>query len=524
VVDPDQAASDGAGRFGHRRDGCRGLQLPANRRQGHRHPGGQVRRALGENLPGLRHRVRVSRRRVGQERRSQVGRRSDRQEPRRPRGLRDGLRDLDRHQARPRADRQDREGQGRRHPLRRRHHGRRRLRRPDGQVGARRGVRRIAEGAHAAAGAGGGRRLREGLEGQRALEPAALLSGSDARAEEPGEGRDGVHAGRFAGGRPARISAHAQGRDARRRVPPPRAPRQGNPRRHGRPRPRAVLVLAGQLGHRYPRAERHRRIVGGQADAHPLRHHHPVRRRAPARPPRVVRHPAPARLHRCLVGRGRRVRRLHPPRSGRGLGARAETRRRHHPGLHQRPRPHGAERGLHRRRRPGAVRLRTRRLVRGHRGQLERAGFREPVPPGPRHPALPPPGPDRREDHRNLRDLPRQGIPAGPGARATPRSLPGRPAARHATSRRQGSRWRHPQLAERRRRAQGGGRGRAGWRGGQRDRSPHLRHPPRRPERGPDHRAPHDHRLSQRRGLRRIPPLAGSGARPRADVGRLGRR
>ena len=43
-------------------------------------------------------------------------------------------------------------------------------------------------------------------------------------------------------------------------------------------------------------------------------------------------------------------------------------------------------------------------------------------------------------------------------------------------------------------------------------------------DRGPHHRAPHDHRLPQRRGLRRVPPLARPGSGTPADVGRLGRR
>ena len=74
--------------------------------------------------------------------------------------------------------------------------------------------RRLAEGVDVAARAGDRRRVRQGVEGERAREPAALLSGPAARAEEPGEGRDRVHAGGVAGRRAARIAAHAQGRDA----------------------------------------------------------------------------------------------------------------------------------------------------------------------------------------------------------------------------------------------------------------------------------------------------------------------
>ena len=78
----------------------------------------------------------------------------------------------------------------------------------------------------------------------------------------------------------------------------------------------------------------------------------------------------------------------------------AQARRRHHAGLHAGPGAAGPERRLPRRRRPGPVRLRPRGVLRGDRGQLERAGLREPVPAGARHPAFPPPGPDRREGHR----------------------------------------------------------------------------------------------------------------------------
>ena len=155
-------------------------------------------------------------------------------------------RDVDGDQARRRGDRQGGEGEGRRHHLRRRDHRRRRLRRAGRRVGPGRRGGRLAEGADAAARPGRGGGLRQGLEGERAREPAALLPGPAARAEEPGEGRDRVHAGGVAGRRAARVAAHAEGRDAGGRVAPARAPGQGDARGVGRARAGAVLVVAGR--------------------------------------------------------------------------------------------------------------------------------------------------------------------------------------------------------------------------------------------------------------------------------------
>ena len=96
-------------------------------------------------------------------------------------------------------------------------------------------VPRLAEGAHAAARPGDGRRVRQGLEGERAREPAALLHRPRARAEEPGEGRDRLHARGVADRRAARVAAHAEGGDARGRL---RTATSAWPRRRA-PRPAA---------------------------------------------------------------------------------------------------------------------------------------------------------------------------------------------------------------------------------------------------------------------------------------------
>ena len=199
---------------------------------------------------------------------------------------------------------------------------------------------------------------------------------------------------------------------------------------------------------------------GSRSPAGPAGHHDPLRRDPPARPPRVVRPAARARLHGPVVGRGRRRRRVHATRPGRRLGARAESRRGHHPRLHPGAGAAGPEPRLHGRRRAGALLLRARRLVQGDRGRLERPGLREPVPPHPGHAALPAHGLQRREGDRGLRDLQGQGLPAGPDPRAAAARLPGRAAPRHAAPGRQGGRRGHPQLAQRRgrRHIRGGGR------------------------------------------------------------------
>ena len=81
------------------------------------------------------------------------------------------------------------------------------------------------------------------------------------------------------------------------------------------------------------------------------------------------------------------------------------------------------------------------------------------------------------------------------------------------------------ELAQRRGRRHVRGGGREGGRGGApADRRPNLRHRHRGCGHGPDDRTAHDHRLPQRRGLRRVPTLARPGPGAPADVGRLGGR
>ena len=147
--------------------------------------------------------------------------------------------------------------------------------------------------------------------------------------------------------------------------------------------------------------------------------------------------------------------------------------------------------------------------------------FAEPYSQGPRHPAVPAGRPDRREGRRRLRHLRRPRASGWAGRRPSrPRSTwppCGRGMLRLAG--RRGRRGDH-QLAVGRRRAQGGGRGRTG----QGDRGPHLRHPHRRRRGGPGRRPADDHRLPQRPGLRRVPPLAGPGPAARGHVGGLGGR
>ena len=141
------------------------------------------------------------------------------------------------------------------------------------------------------------------------------------------------------------------------------------------------------------------------------------------------------------------------------------------------------------------------------------------------HAAVPAHGLQRREGDRGLRDLQGQGFPAGPDPRAAAAHLPGRAAPRHAAPGRAGGRRGHPQLAQRRgRRHIGGGGGEGGRRGAAGDRRPHLRDRHRGRQRRPHHGAAHDHRLPERGGLRRVPPLARPGSGAAADVGRLGRR
>ena len=76
----------------------------------------------------------------------------------------------------------------------------------------------------------------------------------------------------------------------------------------------------------------------------PLRHHRPLRRRRAVRPPRVVRGARRSGVHRRLVSRGRRERRLHPAGARRRVGADAAPRSGHRASLHQGPGAAGPDR------------------------------------------------------------------------------------------------------------------------------------------------------------------------------------
>ena len=316
----------GSGTVGH---GRRGLQLPAHGRQGDRHPRRQVRRALGQDLPGLRHRVRLHRRRVGQGRRPEGGRR----------------RRWTRTRACAPSTRRPREtSTATKHDVAEHRQG-----------GARRsddiiicvdaitaigvydvpvdewGLDVVVVGSQKALmlppGLAVVSRLGQGLEGERAREPAALLPGPAARAEEPGEGRDRVHAGRVAGRRAARVAAHAEGRDAGGRVSSGTSawPRRRAPRRAGWgwscSRRRRSNSVTG-----FRDAERHRRHGGHQADAHALRHHDRGRPGSPEgedRPHRAHRLHQRVRHHHRDLGAGDDALRSRASASGRASGVAA---------------------------------------------------------------------------------------------------------------------------------------------------------------------------------------------------------
>ncbi len=95
---------------------------------------------------------------------------------------------------------------------------------PDGRVGRRRDRRRLAEGAHAAAGLELQRDLREGARREQDGEAAEELLGLGRHAQGEQDGLFPVHAGDESALRPARGARDARGRGARERI---RAPRRG---------------------------------------------------------------------------------------------------------------------------------------------------------------------------------------------------------------------------------------------------------------------------------------------------------
>ena len=104
----------------------------------------------------------------------------------------------------------------------------------------------------------------------------------------------------------------------------------------------------------------------------PVRRHRAHPRCAAPRAPRVVRGDRRARLHRRVVVRGRRPRRLHAVGAGDGLGTDAARRHRDRARLHPRPRVARAVGGVARRRRARSLRARHRRVVARDRRALER--------------------------------------------------------------------------------------------------------------------------------------------------------
>ena len=193
----------------------------------------------------------------------------------------------------------------------------------------------------------------------------------------------------------------------------------------------------------------------------------------------------------------------------------------HHPGVHPGARPAGPERGRPGRGGPRTLHLRPRDLVRRDRLAVERRSSSPSPTSGCGTPSRSSgrPWPARRSTTSTTPSRP--GVPAGPTGGAASTDLPGRPAPRHAAPGRPGGRRGDHQLAVGRGRGHGGARDRGGPPGGRPDLRVSLGG--RRP--GPDGRAPDDRRLPERRRLRRVPPLAGPGPRPRADVGGLaGRR
>ena len=234
----------------------------------------------------------------------------------------------------------------RRHPVRRRHHRGRRLRRAGRRVGPRRHRGRLAEGADAAARAwrSSSSRTRRWKANERANLPRFYLDlARERKSQEKGETAFTPAVSLIVG--PARVAAHAQGRDARGRLEPPRAAGQGDARRGGRPRPRAVLVVADERRHRLsacPSGIDGTAVIKQMRTA--LRHHHRGRAGSPEGEDR------PHRPHRLLQRVRHHHRHLGPrddavrPRLRHSAGRRASRPRRR-----PSPRPGGPE-GAHRQR------------------------------------------------------------------------------------------------------------------------------------------------------------------------------
>ena len=155
--------------------------------------------------------------------------------------------------------------------------------------------------------------------------------------------------------------------------------------------------------------------------------------------------------------------------------------------------------------RPGSLRPRGGVVLRRHRRALERRRLRRALQARPRHRPLPASGPDRRQGGRGVRDLHRPRVPPRPARRRSrPRSTSppcaraccawpaGRPTAPSSTGSRpttSAPRW--PRS----------GRARRSWPG-----SSSVR--PRTPSAARAVGRVGDRRLSQRRRLRRVPPVA----------------
>ena len=161
------------------------------------------------------------------------------------------------------------------------------------------------------------------------------------------------------------------------------------------------------------------------------------------------------RLHRPVVGRVGRLRRVHPARGRRAVGARAAARHRDRARVHAR-RAHARVDG--RVDVPGrarAVRARHRHVVQRDRRAVERHAVRQAVPAGARHDPVPPRRARRREGHRGVRDVRGPRVPAR-HHRARAAADPRRRAARgDAAARRTRGRRRDHQLAVGRRREDG---------------------------------------------------------------------
>ena len=231
---------------------------------------------------------------------------------------------------------------------------------------------------------------------------------------------------------------------ARREPRPDRLDPRRHPRARGRPRLRArARAPLGRRRH----AARHRQPVHHRAqlargtprpsavpapsrrrrsddDAATLGHHRPVRRRTAQRAPGLVRGARGPRLHRHLVERSRRARRVHRARARRGVDAGPAPRPGRRPGLHARA---GAARADDREPHRGRARTRrgrARHVVQRDRRALERHPVRTAVPPRARHAALPARRARRREGDRDLRHVRGEGLPArraGGAAAADPR-------------------------------------------------------------------------------------------------------